>query len=181
MFLNFDKKLTTFIAKSFHLNYKQAEIFKFAFYILVLIFLLSLLLILGLNTFNNNQTTNNLNARVKNNDLEESKNIISPTPTKFIIPTPTAKREEVTTKNLRNEIILNDSNLFNTITIKKNTQLKFINLTQRSVILKTNNDIFIKIDIGSSEVLSFPNIGEFTIKDAEYIDNGYFIKVNVIE
>lgn len=179
MFLNFDKKLTIFIAKSFNLNYKQAETFKFAFYILILFFLLSLLLILGFNAFNNNQATKNSNSNVKNNDLQE--NIISATPTKFIIPTPTATKEEVTTRNLLNEIILNDTNLFHSITIKKNTILKFINLTQRSVILKTNNDIFIKIDVGSSEALSFPDIGEFIIKDAEYIDNGYFIKVNVIE
>lgn len=179
MFLSFDKKLTIFIAKRFNLNYKQAEIFKFAFYIFVLIFLLSLLLILGYNIFNN-QATNNSNTNVKNN-LGENKNIISPTPTKFIIPTPTATREEVTIKNLSNEIILNDNNLFYSITIKKDTQLKFINLTQKPVILKINDDIFIRIDIGSSNALNFPKVGEFIIKDAEYIDNGYFIKVNVIE
>lgn len=172
--------LIKFIANLLKIDYKRASVVKYGLLIVILIFFLILLVYFGLNILKNLNNFQELNKNDNITNIRDNQEVIS-TPTEFIIPTPTYTRDQATLQNFRNEIPLNDNRFFYSITIKRNTELKLINLTQRPIILEMNNGLLIRVDINSIQTVFFSETGDFTMNDVEYQNNGFVIKVKVIE
>lgn len=169
-----DLFLDKFIFRKKTINPHQKEIARLIIYLLIVIFIFVMLFTTFISFRNVIRDQNNIVNRMEDN--------VSATPTLFD-PTPlvTLSRNEFTKANQVNEIALNDHKLKYSIVIKKETEIKLINLMQVPIGLKVSDGREINIPPGDIRYVFFSKSGDYVLKDIRYGDRGFVINVKVVE